>query len=173
MRSKSNSSDIYVMSPAQKRELEIQQAKKVARIKEERQKQAEFLQSLDSMTPEEQLVALKKQELIQRERMHNEQLLVQAEQLKLQNQQLAAQNNQVKLQQAQYDAMKKCPKCGSTSISGNQKGYGVVKGALGGAVGFMINPVGAAIGLGVGNIGKKRVYCTCMSCGYRWKAGKK
>ena len=66
--------------------------------------------------------------------------------------------------------MAKCPKCGSTSLSGNKKGYGVVKGALGSvALGAMTGGVGAIIGLGAGNIGRKKVYVTCMKCGKRFK----
>lgn len=59
-----------------------------------------------------------------------------------------------------------CPKCLSTSISANQKGFGFVRGALGAAVGL-------DVGLIAGGIGSKKVICTCLKCGYQWKAGKK
>lgn len=91
----------------------------------------------DSLTPEEQMVELKKKELNQNAAMHQESLNV--------------QQSTLNMQQMRYDSMKKCPKCGSTSISGNRKGETFFTGVL-----F-----------------SKTVYCTCMSCGNRWKAGKK
>lgn len=59
-----------------------------------------------------------------------------------------------------------CPKCLSTSISANQKGFGFARGALGAAVGL-------DVGLIAGGVGSKKVICTCLKCGYQWKAGKK
>lgn len=65
----------------------------------------------------------------------------------------------------------RCPKCGCTSLSGNKKGYGVVKGAAGAAVmGALTGGVGAIVGLGAGNVGRKKVAVACMRCGHRWKA---
>lgn len=59
-----------------------------------------------------------------------------------------------------------CPKCLSTSITANQKGFGFGRGAIGAAVGL-------DVGLIAGGIGSKKVICTCLKCGYQWKAGKK
>lgn len=59
-----------------------------------------------------------------------------------------------------------CPKCLSTSISANQKGFGFVRGALGASVGL-------DVGMIAGGIGSKKVVCTCLKCGYQWKPGKK
>ena len=59
-----------------------------------------------------------------------------------------------------------CPKCLSTSISANQKGFGFGRAAIGAAVGL-------DVGLIAGGIGSKKVICTCLKCGYQWKAGKK
>lgn len=59
-----------------------------------------------------------------------------------------------------------CPKCLSTSVTANQKGFGFVRGALGAAVGL-------DVGLIAGGIGSKKVICTCLKCGYKWKPGKK
>lgn len=59
-----------------------------------------------------------------------------------------------------------CPKCLSTSVSANQKGFGFARGAIGAAVGL-------DVGLIAGGIGSKKVICTCLKCGYQWKAGKK
>lgn len=59
-----------------------------------------------------------------------------------------------------------CPKCLSTSVSANQKGFGLVRGALGAMVGL-------DVGMIAGSVGSKKIICTCLKCGYQWKAGKK
>ena len=58
-----------------------------------------------------------------------------------------------------------CPKCLSTSITGDKKGFGVGKAVVGASM------VGG-LGLMAGNIGAKKVRLTCMKCGYQWFAGK-
>ncbi|MEE0681382.1 MAG: hypothetical protein U0M20_04130 [Christensenellales bacterium] len=63
-------------------------------------------------------------------------------------------------------AVPTCPKCGSTSITANQKGFGVGKAVIGAAV-------AGPLGLVAGNAGAKKVFITCLNCGYRWQAGKK
>jgi RNA polymerase subunit RPABC4/transcription elongation factor Spt4 len=55
-----------------------------------------------------------------------------------------------------------CPKCGSTSLSANKKGFGVGKAVVGAAL-------TGGIGLVAGNIGAKKVWVTCLNCGHRWK----
>ena len=64
--------------------------------------------------------------------MSNEELKLrmQAQQIQIQQQQMQLQAQQLQLQQQQYNAMLKCPRCGSTSIASNKKGYGVVKGRI-------------------------------------------
>ena len=64
--------------------------------------------------------------------MSNEELKlrIQAQQMQIQQQQLQMQAQQLQLQQQQFNSMIKCPRCGSTSISANKKGYGVVKGRI-------------------------------------------
>jgi hypothetical protein len=57
-----------------------------------------------------------------------------------------------------------CPKCGSTQISAEKKGYSGGKAAAG-----VILTGG--IGLLAGTIGSKDVIITCLSCGNQWKAG--
>lgn len=59
-----------------------------------------------------------------------------------------------------------CPKCLSTSVSANQKGFGFVNGALAANIGL-------DAGMIVGGIGSKKIICTCLKCGYQWKPGKK
>jgi len=58
----------------------------------------------------------------------------------------------------------KCPACGSTSLSANQKGYGFGKGLAGA---FIAGPIGAL----AGSIGAKKVMVTYISCGRKFKAG--
>lgn len=108
------------------------------------------------------------------EKQQELQIKIQLENLKAQQEQLALQQQQLQMQQAQYNSLIKCPKCGSTSITGQKKGYGIVKGGLGAAaLGAMTGGVGAIVGLGAGNIGRKKIQCTCMNCGYKFKAGGK
>ena len=55
-----------------------------------------------------------------------------------------------------------CPKCGSTSLSANKRGFGIGKAVVGAAL-------TGGIGLVAGNIGAKKVWVTCLNCGHRWK----
>lgn len=59
-----------------------------------------------------------------------------------------------------------CPKCLSTRITANKKGFNFVRGALGSAIGL-------DVGMIAGGIGAKKVVCTCLKCGYQWNAGKR
>jgi uncharacterized paraquat-inducible protein A len=63
------------------------------------------------------------------------------------------------------DPTPRCPKCGSTSISADKKGFGVGKAVMGAAV-------AGPVGLVAGNIGAKKVRITCLNCGHHWEAGK-
>lgn len=58
-----------------------------------------------------------------------------------------------------------CPKCLSTNIAANPKGFNFVRGAIGAAIGL-------DVGLIAGSIGSKKIICTCLKCGHQWKAGK-
>lgn len=55
-----------------------------------------------------------------------------------------------------------CPKCLSTSLSANKKGFGLGKAAVGGA---LLGPVGL---LG-GAIGKNKMELYCMKCGHKFR----
>lgn len=57
-----------------------------------------------------------------------------------------------------------CPKCGSTQVTANKKGYGAGK-ALAGAV------LTGGVGLLAGFIGSNNVQITCLACGKRFKTG--
>lgn len=58
-----------------------------------------------------------------------------------------------------------CPKCGSTSITANKKGWSLGKGLVGAV---LINPIGGAA---TRMIGKNKIIITCLKCGYRFKPG--
>ena len=63
------------------------------------------------------------------------------------------------------DNIAHCPKCGSTSLSTDKKGFGIGKAVVGAAV-------AGPIGLVAGNIGAKKVRVTCLNCGHQFWAGK-
>lgn len=55
-----------------------------------------------------------------------------------------------------------CPKCRSTTIVYNKKGFGLGKAAVGGVL-------TGGIGLLAGFIGSNKVLATCVNCGHSWK----
>lgn len=57
-----------------------------------------------------------------------------------------------------------CPKCSSTQITAQKKGFGLGKSVLGWAV---IGPLGLLGGV----VGAGKVKVTCISCGHSWAAG--
>ena len=57
--------------------------------------------------------------------MKQEALRVQQEALEQARIQAERQSEQLKLQREQFQSMMRCPRCGSTSLSGNKKGYGI------------------------------------------------
>ena len=89
-------------------------------------------------------------------------LQLQQAQLKMQAMALKAQQEQLQLQQQQYSSMARCPRCGSTSLSGNKKGFGIGKAVVGAA---LVGP----LGLVAGNIGAQKVQVTCLKCGKKFK----
>lgn len=68
----------------------------------------------------------------------------------------------IKEQRKQMEKVAKCPKCGSTSLSANKKGFGIGKAVVGA---YVAGP----IGLVAGNIHAKKVWVTCLKCGKRFK----
>lgn len=67
-----------------------------------------------------------------------------------------------RIKENKANAVACCPKCGSTSLSANKKGFGVGKAAVGV---FTVGVLGAA----AGGIGSGKVVVTCLNCGHRWK----
>lgn len=59
----------------------------------------------------------------------------------------------------------RCPKCGSSNLTANNKGFGVGKAVIGGAI---LGPVGLLGGF----VGSSKVKVTCLQCGNQWTAGK-
>lgn len=59
----------------------------------------------------------------------------------------------------------KCPKCGSTQIHADKRGFSVGRAAVGTI---------ATLGVGVvaGAIGKDKIIINCLNCGHKWQAGK-
>lgn len=60
----------------------------------------------------------------------------------------------------------KCPKCKSTQVSANKKGFSGTK-AVAGAV------LTGGVGLLAGTIGSNNIIITCLSCGNTFKPGEK
>ena len=64
---------------------------------------------------------------------------------------------------ATEDALR-CPKCNSTQLSADKKGFGLGKALVGGVL-------TGGVGLLAGFLGSKKVLVTCLKCGNQWKAG--
>jgi len=71
-----------------------------------------------------------------------------------------------RIKQMDREGVAYCPKCKSTSLSANKKGFGIGKAVLGASI-------TGGIGLVAGNIGAKKIRVTCLKCGYQFWAGKK
>lgn len=79
-----------------------------------------------------------------------------------------SQKNQAKQRIAENRAsgVACCPKCGSTSLSANKKGFSLGKAAAGA---FVAGPVG----LVGGTLGANKLEVTCLNCGHKFRPGKK
>lgn len=71
-------------------------------------------------------------------------------------------SKQAELKQAEINAPVRCPKCKSTQITSNQKGFSTGKAVVGTIVGGI---PGTIIG---GKMGSKKVIITCLKCGKQW-----
>lgn len=83
---------------------------------------------------------------------------------------IASEKQKRMIDKRKEDAMENgkacCPNCGSTSLTANKKGFGLIKGATGVIV---AGPIGAIFA----GHGKNKVIVTCLSCGKQFKPGKK
>ena len=59
-----------------------------------------------------------------------------------------------------------CPKCGSSQLTANKKGFSLGKAVVGGVL--TLTPI---VGVGTGLIGKNKIIITCLSCGKQFKPG--
>ena len=59
----------------------------------------------------------------------------------------------------------RCPRCGSTQLTANKKGFSLLKGALG------VATIGG-YGVVAAGHGKNKVLITCLNCGKQFKPGK-
>lgn len=71
-----------------------------------------------------------------------------------------------RLKQLKRDKIPYCPRCKSTSLSAQKKGFGIGKAVIGASL------TCSALGLVGGNIGACKINVTCLNCGKRFKAGK-
>ncbi|MGB4594494.1 MAG: zinc-ribbon domain-containing protein [Anaerolineaceae bacterium] len=71
-----------------------------------------------------------------------------------------------RIKQMDREGIAYCPKCHSTSLSADKKGFGIGKAVIGAS---LLGP----IGLVAGNLGSQKVKVTCLKCGHQFKAGKK
>ena len=69
-----------------------------------------------------------------------------------------------KIKQMDKDGIVYCPKCYSTQVTANKKGFSLGKAAVGSLI---------AGGVLLGAVGKNKIEVTCLKCGHKWKAGKK
>lgn len=67
-----------------------------------------------------------------------------------------------RIKENKKNAVACCPKCGSTSLSANKKGFGIGKAVIG------ANVVGP-IGLAAGNLNSQKIIITCLNCGHKFK----
>ena len=83
------------------------------------------------------------------------------EQKKLEEQELKD-----RIKQMDKDGIVYCPKCYSTQVSANKRGFKMGRAVVAGTL-----TLGA--GLLAGAAGKNKIEVTCLKCGHKWKAGKK
>lgn len=70
-----------------------------------------------------------------------------------------------KVEENKANGIVSCPKCASTSITAQKKGFGASKAVLGAAA------LGG-VGVAAGGIGSNKIEITCLNCGHKWKPGK-
>lgn len=69
-----------------------------------------------------------------------------------------------RIKQMDKEGIVYCPKCYSTQVTANKKGFSLGKAAAGSLI---------AGGVLLGAVGKNKIEVTCLKCGHKWKAGKK
>lgn len=142
---------------SESRQLKEVEVKKLNYIEQQNQLQEDIVwrRYYASLSNDDKLIALKERELVVREREfeNNKQMQMQS---------MALQQQQISIQQQQHNSQAKCPRCGSTSLSGSKQGFGVGKAAVGYA---LVGPIGAV----AGGIHSNRTWITCMKCGHKYR----
>lgn len=82
------------------------------------------------------------------------------EEKKLEKQELKEQIAQMDREGTVY-----CPKCYSTNLSANKRGFKFGRALVGGMLTF-------GAGVMAGAVGKNKIEVTCLKCGHTWKAGR-
>lgn len=82
------------------------------------------------------------------------------------NPQVSSKPRNIRNNKKSDDNVACCPKCGSTQLTANKKGFSVGKAVAGSAI---VLPLGAVTGM----IGKNKIYITCLNCGKQFEPGKK
>ena len=82
---------------------------------------------------------------------------------KREDKKLEKQELKDRIKQMDKEGIVYCPKCYSTQITANKKGFSLGKAAAGSLI---------AGGVLLGAVGKNKVQVTCLKCGNQWKAGK-
>lgn len=137
--------------------------KKKLKEEEKERKRKEFEKIMASNPEVSTSISSKPQS--RKETKEKEKLQRAAEMERLRNAGRTVPPSEQRSQQSNNSNVVKCPKCGSTSITANKKGFSLAKGAAG------IVAVGA-LGVVAAGHGKNKVIATCLKCGHQWKPGK-
>ena len=83
---------------------------------------------------------------------------------------IMASNPQVSIkpkavEKKEKDDTVRCPKCGSSQLTANKKGFSLGKAVAGGV---LLVPIA---GVATGMIGKNKIIVTCLNCGKQFKPG--
>jgi TM2 domain-containing membrane protein YozV len=75
---------------------------------------------------------------------------------------------QIEIENKKYRASQQvcCPKCGSSQLTANKKGFSLGKAVAGG---ILLVPIA---GVATGMVGKNKIIITCLNCGKQFKPGK-
>lgn len=87
------------------------------------------------------------------------------EQIKQMKEQIKAEQKE-RINKYKKEGIPYCPKCHSTHLKAQRKGFGVTKAAIGLCL-------TAPYGLLAGFIGSRKIELICLNCGYRFKPGRR
>lgn len=119
------------------------------------------------------IMIISKEDFIENYELHsdNKQMVdkIEKERKKEEFNRIMASKPVVSVQKHEYVASRAqvgCPKCGSTQLTANKKGFSLGKALVGGLV---LVPIA---GVATGMIGKNKILITCLSCGKQFKPGR-